>query len=384
MSARAALALAPLLALAACSRAPSGSKRETQPAPVAAIPRADKLFCVDVDGSGRELLAGADGADLWLADLGRDGARVRFRDSGPGVPQLVTAGDFGRGRRLYVARGAPDEEKPGLTPAVVVQEIDPKTGASVELVRVETSRAEAVDLAVVDVDRDKKPDLAFAYYASNTTVESRDVRADGTTKAGAPERTAQARAHADVDGDGIDDAIVGRLYGEGPGAAQGDLRVDMGSGWVTVPTGGGVRAVAAQREADGKSTIYFADGWTADYGRHARAQIKRATWNGAAFDVELVGTSPTDSTFAAITPLHAPSGAESVVGVGNVGVTLFESATGARPFVSTALGPPAKGVAACRVDRRDSAVAGGDGAASFTLWAPGDPPHEVAKPRPAP
>ena len=299
---------------------------------------------------------------------------MRFRGSGPGVPQLVTAGDFGRGRRVYVARGAAEKEKPGATPAVVVQEIDPSSGAIVELVRVETARAEAVDLAVVDVDRDKKPELAFAYYASNTTVESRDVRADGTTKPGAPDRTAQARAHADVDGDGIADAIVGRLYGEGPGAAQGDLRVDMGSGWVAVPTGGGVRAVATQREADGKSTIYFADGWTADYGHHARAQIKRAKWNGAAFDVELVGTSPADFTFSSITVLRAPNGAESIVGVGNVGVTLFESATGARPFAATPLGPPAHGVAACRAA----------GAASFVIWAPGDPPREVAKPRPAP
>ncbi|HVY48773.1 MAG TPA: VCBS repeat-containing protein, partial [Minicystis sp.] len=271
--------------------------------------------------------------------------------------------DFGRGRRLYVARG--DPRKGPLTLA----EIDPDTGGVIELFRAELERPEAVELEIADVDRDQRPDLAFAYYATRTHVRTHHLRADGRVVEGALERTAQARAFADLDGDGVTDAIVGRLYGDGEGAAPGDLKVDVGHGPVDVPARGGVRAVATWRGADGKTALYFADGWSASYVKDGRARIERATWNGAGFDVVEVATSPEEYTFFSLRAVPR-RGDAALVAAGNRGVTLFEpgpAPRGARP-----LGGPGKGVtAACRA-----------GPSGFSVWAPGAAVHALPVPTP--
>ena len=279
---------------------------------------------------------------------------------------MVAAGDYGGGPRLYVARGAPNEKGPS---PIVLDEIDIDTGAVIELFRVDSVRPEAVELEIADVDRDRKPDLAFAFYATKNQVKTHHLLADGRFVEGALERTAQARTFADLDGDGVSDAIVGRLYGEGDGATSGDLRVDLGHGPVSIPTEGGVRAVATARDPDKKTVLYFADGRASGLPlAEGRARVKRAKWNGQGFDVESVGVSPDEYTFFSIAAFERPNGV-AVVGAGNARVTLFEA--GATPRPPVPLGVPGTGVtAACR-----------DMKGSFTVWAPGPTVTALGAPR---
>src|SRR5439155_25110323 len=94
----------------------------------------------------------------------------------------------------------------------------------------------------------------------------------------------------------------------GDGATSGDLRVDLGRGPSSIPTEGGVRAVATARDPDEKVVLYFADGWSSAYLKEGRARIKRAKWNGQAFDVQAVGSSPDEYTFFSIAAFARPNG----------------------------------------------------------------------------
>ncbi len=327
----------------------------TRPAEIEAWPSAERVLCVDLNPGGAELVAGVSGNNLWIGEAATGGARVRFRSSFDAPVELVTAGDYGRGARLYVARGSPSSKGPS---PLVLDEIDVESGAVIELFRAEVVRPEAVELEIADVDRDKSADLAFAFYATKNQVKTHHLLADGRFVEGALDRTAQARTFADLDGDGVADAIVGRLYGEGDGATSGDLRVDLGHGPVSIPTEGGVRAVATARGPDKKTVLYFADGWSSAYLKEGRARIKRARWNGHDFDVETVGSSPDEYTFFSLAAFARPDGV-AVVGAGNARVTLFDAGPPPRPPIS--LGGLGKGVtAACR-----------DGKGSFSVWSPG-------------
>jgi hypothetical protein len=289
---------------------------------VGPLPASDRVFAVSADGGTRDLLLGTDGDALWAADVtGPAQGRLLWRVTGPGVVQRVAVGDLGRGRKLYVARGV---GRGFLSAPLVLRELDPKTGQGTELWRNAGARNECAHLSVADVDGDGANELAFAYYASKYMVTTRHLEADGSSQPGAGVRMASSRAHGDLNGDGKADLAVGRVYGDAKGQ-PGDLKVDLGKGWTTVPTDNGVRAVLiAQLAGDTQPRLYFADGWVSNYGKEAKAQIKRAQWDGTRWTTTLVAKSANEFTFFALQAADVDAdGALELVAQGNKKVTRF-------------------------------------------------------------
>jgi hypothetical protein len=302
----------------------------TEPAATAAVvepgaprlPPSELVFTVDLAG-GERLVLGSHGGDLWAIDLDAQVARERWRVKGRGLVQLATAGDFGRGHKIYAARGRSRTVDVALTLA----EIDPATGEETELWRHEGARNEAVHLSIADVDGDLEPELAFAYFTTNHDVATRHLEADGSAIAGDAMRMATTRAYADVDGDGRHDEIIGRVYGDASDVA-GHIRVRLRDRWVHVPTDRGVRYLEAVAEPDGAATIYFSDGWSASYGRDGRAQLKRARLVNDTFEVETLGRSEGEFTLFDLA-IFDVSGRRGVVAAGSHRVSLFAEPSGA-------------------------------------------------------
>jgi hypothetical protein len=282
------------------------------------LPPSDRVFALPM-ADGGTLLLGADGSELWAVELrGRDAReRWRVRGEGKGGVQLVAQGDFGRGQRIYAARGTRGVVRAPL----VLEEIDPANGDASELWRHDGLRNDAVHLSVADVDADGEAELAFAYFVTNHEVRTRHLEADGTIVASGSMRMATTRAYADVDGDGTADEVIGRLYGDA-GDAKGHIRARLGGAWVHVPTDRGVRSLVAVQPPRGAATLYFADGWSASYGRDARAQLKRARWNGERFQVDLLAQSEDEYTLFALAPFEV-GGRAAVAAAGSHRVTLF-------------------------------------------------------------
>ena len=256
---------APVSEAAPVSKAVPASQAKNK----SALPGSERVFAVSLDGGTTDHLLGTEGDALWAATLGDkpgEGHEL-WRVKGPGVVQRVVAGDFGHGHKLYVARGV---GRGFLSAPLVLQELDPKTGAATELWRHAGPRNECAHLSIADVDQDGKPELAFAYYASKYTVTTRHLEADGGVHPGEEVRMASSRTYGDLNGDGRVDEAVGRVYGDAKGE-PGDLKVNLGKGWVKIPTDNGVRAVLiAQLAGDKSPQLYFADGWVSNTARRPR------------------------------------------------------------------------------------------------------------------
>jgi hypothetical protein len=295
---------------------------------------------------------GTDDDQVWLAAAPKDGkAEVRWTRKGPGVAQEVAYGDFGQGPHVYVAWGV---GRGHLDAPLVLEALDPKTGAATELWRNAGERNECAHLSIADVDRDGKPDLAFAYYSSKYFVKARNIKANGQLVEGPEVRMATSRAYADLDGDGKADEIVGRVYGDDKNV-PGDLKVDFGKGPVQVPTENGVRSlVVAALGGEARPSLYFCDGWVANYGKEAHARVKRARWADGKLTVETVGASPDEFTFFSLRTLDLDGdGKPELIGQGDKRVTAFQPGAAGdwparplatiEPVLNTAVGTDADG-----------------------------------------
>ena len=195
-------------------------------------------------------------------------------------------------------------------------------------------------------------------------VRTRHIDAGGKATEGGEIRMATSRAYGDLDGDGQPDEALGRSYGDDRDK-PGDLRVDLGKGWVTVPTDKGVRAVLIARVGDDAApTLYFADGWVANYGKEAKAQVKRARWHDGAFQVELVARSPDEYGFSSLEAIDLDGdGRPELIAEGNLRVSSF-SASPSLPWTSRELAKlePVLNVAVAR-----------DAAGAYATLVPGRP-----------
>jgi hypothetical protein len=297
-------------------------------------------------------VVGTDGDALWLAPPLRDGkAEPKWRRQGPGVAQDVAFGDLGQGPRLFVAWGV---GRGHLEAPLVLESIDPATGQATEIWRHQGERNECAHLSVADVDRDGQPELAFAYYASKYFVKTRHFEGNGESSEGTEVRMATSRAFGDLDGDGRPDEVIGRVYGDDKGQ-PGDLRADLGKGAVPVPTDNGVRSITVAAVGDEKQpSLYFADGWVANYGKEAKARLKRARFRGGKVEVETLGESSDEFTFFALTPVDVDGdGRQEIAAQGDKRVSLFWPAADGKwtsrpiaaiePVLNTAVGRDAAG-----------------------------------------
>jgi hypothetical protein len=342
---------APTSAAPATKAAPT-SAAATAPAPAGSLPPSDRVWMLKMAAAGGDHVVGADGDAIWLSPPLREGkAEVRWRRQGPGVAQDVAFGDLGQGPRLFVAWGV---GRGHLDAPLVLESIDPATGEATEIWRHKGERNECAHLSIADVDGDGKAELAFAYYASKYFVKARHFRANGEPLEGAEVRMATSRAFADLDGDRKLDEVVGRVYGDDKGL-PGDLKADLGRGPVPVPAENGVRSLAVAAVGDEKQpSLYFADGWVANYGKEAKARLKRARWTDGRFAVETLGESPDEFTFFALTPVDVDGdGRNEIAAQGDKRVSLFWPAADGKwtsrplaaiePVLNTAIGRDAAG-----------------------------------------
>lgn len=336
---------------ATAAKAPAAEAPSPPPAaPEALLPASDRVFVVSLDGQAEHLL-GANADQLWAVAPTRAGyGRPLWTLKGPGVVQRVAVGDAGRGHKLYVAWGV---GRGFLQAPLVLQEVDPATGQATDLWRNMGERNETAHLSIADVDRDGEDELAFAYYTSKYQVGVRHLDRDGTTRPGPEVRMATSRLYADLNGDGQADEVIGRVYGDDKNL-PGDLRVDFGQGAVSVPTDNGVKSLLVAKLADDPGpTLYFADGWVADYGKSARAQVKRVRWADGKPAVEQVAASSDEFTFFDLWAADIDGdGADELVGQGDKRVSAFRPGhkpwparplSGIDPVLNTALARSADG-----------------------------------------
>ncbi len=321
------------------------AKKAAPAAPHAELPASDRVFAVKLlEGEVSQLL-GARRDRLWAFDPAS--GETLWEVKGPGVAQRVAVGDYGSGRKLYVAWGS---GRDFLRVPLVLQALDPRTGASVELWRFQGPRTECAHLSVADVDRDGKPELAFAHYETKYFVRTRHLKTDGAVIEGPRIRMASSRVYGDVDGDGLTDEVIGRVYGDEKGVV-GDVQIDRGKGRNLVPgVDRGIKAVAVA-DLDGKGPLlYFSDGWAANYGMEARAQLGRVRFVDGKPKIDRLGTSFDEFTFFEIIPLDVDGDGLLELAVrGDKRVSLFKP-TASGPWARRTLAevPPILNVAVAR------------------------------------
>lgn len=325
----------------------------------ARLPPADRVFT----GGGRVL--GATGNRLWAARAQADGGwTVDWVVQGPGVAHRITHTPGAQGGYVVawgVGRGF-------LKAPLVLMLHDAATGKGSELWRDAGQRNESAHLSSVDLNDDGVPDVAFAYYASKYMVRTRHLLSTpadagpgpgSLVKEGKDVRMASSRAYGDLDGDKKIDEVVGRVYGDAKGE-PGDLTVHFGNGkTVKVPSDRGIKAVWIGKAGnDTRPALYFSDGWESNYGKKAKAQLKRATFGEGATPPRLIGASASEFTFFDITAADIDGdGKAELIARGNESISEFKemgagksegiwarrTLAGLQPILNTAVGKTPKG-----------------------------------------
>ena len=321
----------------------------------AKLPPADRVFT----GGGRVI--GATGDRLWAARAKADGGwTIDWVVQGPGVAHRVTFVRGGDGPVYVVAWGV---GRGFLKAPLVLMLHNAKTGQGDVLWRDAGQRNESAHLSSIDLNDDGVPDVAFAYYASKYMVRTRHMLSTpadagpgpgSLVQEGKDVRMASSRAYGDLDGDKKVDEVVGRVYGDAKGE-PGDLTVHFGNGkTVKVPSDRGIKAVWIGKAGnDTRPALYFSDGWESNYGKKAKAQLKRATFGKGATDPRLIGTSPGEFTFFDITPADIDGdGKTELIARGNQSLSEFKemgggkskgmwgrrTLAGVQPILNTAIG----------------------------------------------
>ena len=269
----------------------------TAEAAAPSLPPSTKTFAVSLEPGEPEVVLGTWEDTLWAHRPRSDGSFDELWVSkGPGAVQEVVAGELGGERSLFVGRG---RARGNLIPFVRVDRVDPATGTVSPLLREESDRADVAQLVLADLDG-SGPTLVVGYFESKHSVGVRNLRSDGTVQRAPSQLMATSRVFADLDGDGTPDEVIGRVYSDDQGS-PGDLSVRIGERSFQIPTDRGVRSVAVvQLEGDERPTIYFADGWSSNYGAEGRAKLARARFDGEGFQVERLAESPGEYTLFSI------------------------------------------------------------------------------------
>jgi hypothetical protein len=283
---------APLTASPPPPPAPEAPKLAT-PSAAPALSRAD----ISAWASGFELVAAADidgDGTSEIAGVGPEGLRV-FSSEGkplgdfpaPGGPQVLAGIDG-----VFYAGWGRTKAQPDAKATVTRHGLD-ASGLVTEVVAApSTARAQIVAISAT------RAGLLLAWFADQYTVSAQRASrgaAGWTLDVPTTARTAPVWLAADLDGDGAEDLVLGRTYGDAPGS-DGDAVLVRSSGErVPIATTRGVRAgCIADTDGDGHLEVVLADGWDKDYGRKARARLRIARWTGAGMDSTPIDESPGD------------------------------------------------------------------------------------------
>lgn len=284
-------------ALTSCERSPPAAERTPPPKTVS-----DETLAQTV-GTAKRIAAGeldvAPGPELVLVDnqhlrVVDPSGRELARQTVPGGIQVLRTADLdGDGQAELLTGWGYTRDHRDATARASIFRLDGDTLHEELLLAPTTERAEIVEL--LPIRNANPPRLLVAHFSSKYMVQIAHAQRDATDWTISPIdtiRMATSIALGDLDGDGTDDLVIGRIYGEGPDG-EGDAFVLRPDGTrVPIPIVGGVRSLAiADLDGDQKLELLIGDGWNRDYGKVARARLTRAWWDGSAFQSELIEDS---------------------------------------------------------------------------------------------
>jgi hypothetical protein len=295
--------LACLVALA-CERSPEQAKPDTaqpvvQPTPPPSPTASDetltrllvptrRMVAGDLDGDGAPELILVDDESLRVVEL--DG-RERVRWPVPGGIQVLRVADLdGDGKAEILSGWGQTREHRDASARASILRLD---GESIREELIDSPTSERPE--IVELLPSTKAGLLVAHFESKYMVSIRHAQrgADGWSFTPIDTiRMATSLALGDLDRDGREDLIIGRVYGDGPeGEGDAFLRREDGTR-VSIPVVGGVRSLAVvDLDGDGREQLLIGDGWNRDYGRVARARLTRAWWEAGEFHSELLEDS---------------------------------------------------------------------------------------------
>ncbi|MFH2006728.1 MAG: VCBS repeat-containing protein [bacterium] len=249
----------------------------------------ERLEIQDLDGDGKAEVVVASQAGIWVTD---GQGKVLAQEKAEGHPQVMAMGDpAGKNRGAFVVgwgSGRRFRDVPVkvilyryqrgrlLTETIHSQQVQRATITSLRLGRWKGSRG-----------------LLLGYKKDKYNVQLSFAAKQGAAWQVAPiavVRMGQAAALGAVRQRGGSDLVIGRLYGDKLGDV-GDAFLWAGPDRrIPIPVEGGVRAVAtADLDGNGVDEVLLGDGWRQAYGRDGRARIKLARFVGGKFVSEKIG-----------------------------------------------------------------------------------------------
>jgi len=306
--------------------APAGVLGQTFPSPARAP---EHVLAWDLDGDGKPEIVHAGFQGLWVTDIaGRTLARARAQ----GHANVLVAGDprgkdrgtfvvgwgFGRHARQGPARVVAYRYRAGrLTQELLLEQKSPKPLVSALAVGRYRGRPSVVASIYVDKYNTQLWQITPQGRGYQTT-RLEQIRMANTLALGPVRRR------------GVNELVVARVYGDRRGA-PGDAFLWEGKGKrLPIPIRGGVRFVTTvDLNGDGVAEVLLADGWSANYGRDARAQLTVGEFRKGAFKTRLLGTLPGEFMIQRIVPvdLNRDKRPDLVV-LGNQSVSAFVHGAG--------------------------------------------------------
>jgi hypothetical protein len=261
--------------------------------------------------------------------------RLLWTMTGPGVAYSIQWIMLQGQKQLLVSWGM---GKGAMKAPLTLQVLNPKTGQGSTVWSKKTERNQPLDLHLINLDSDSDQEVLFTHFVSK--YHSEMVILDSYTQAqtslifkermrGGQIRMGTSWGLANLDPYPGLDLYVGRVYGDVKGEYGDLLYYSSKEGTPltqfkpynpdpslpilpskfqkiqaltplntteVLPTTRGVKQ-AWIVEIDQKQHLFFADGWVANYGKKARALLKRVVWNQGRVAVETVAKSNQDFTF---------------------------------------------------------------------------------------
>lgn len=274
-------------------------------------PTAYRIWSGDLDGDKRDevLTWDSESKNLVVTSYAKGSAKVLTSHMMENYPAIIKIHDLdgdgkgeliiGEGLRGYNPKTGPQTdvhiriykplEKSGWTPQEVFTQV--------------SERPEVTSLEVMDLDKDKKPEILFAYFAEKYQVDLRVARQQGSTWK--IEELPRIRMGMQVTmGDPIGDKkqrlVIGRPYGDGQLELGGAFVLD-GEKRIELPAFRGVSSIAVgDVDGDGQSEVLVADGWHYDYGKVARGRLALIKLIKGKWDYQFIEDVPENVRLRAI------------------------------------------------------------------------------------
>jgi hypothetical protein len=253
----------------------------------------------DLDGDGQVEIVFVDADRIWIA---HPSGRVVAEAPVPAAIQILRAVDLdGDGRFEIVAGWGRSHAHQGGTTRITIHRLQGDTLSQELITAPTTTRQDVASFVATDSGT-----LTVAFFESKYMVKvarARHAANRWSLEDLATLRMATTLAWGDVDGDGLMDLVVGRVYGEEQGGDGDAFVLRPGGQRIPIPTVRGVRGLAvADLNGDGRNEVYLGDGWHQDYGKQARGLLSRARWVNGAFETEILENTPGQYTLWDILP----------------------------------------------------------------------------------